>query len=160
MVYGTNVMAGKSTRGRTTKADSPDGEYVLEEAIGFVLRQANQRHATIFSALIGDGLTPTQWAALCKLAQMESCTQNLLGRLTAMDAPTIKGVVERLSQRGFVTTQPDPDHGRRMLVMPTAEGKAAYRRNVAKAWAVTEETLRPLSAADRKRLCGLLKRLV
>lgn len=153
-------MAGKSTFGRTKKQDSPDGEYVLEEAVGFVLRQANQRHTTIFSTLIGDGLTPTQWAALCKLVQMESCTQNLLGRLTAMDAPTIKGVVERLAQRGFVTTQPDPDHGRRMLVMATAEGKSVYRRNMPKAQAVTAETLRPLSAADRKRLSELLRRLV
>ena len=42
--------------------------YVLEEQIGFILRQVWQRHATIFAREIGINLTPTQWAALSKLA--------------------------------------------------------------------------------------------
>ena len=50
---------------RSVKPSRPS--YVLEEQIGFILRQVWQRHATIFARDIGINLTPTQWAALAKL---------------------------------------------------------------------------------------------
>jgi hypothetical protein len=67
--------------------------YVLDEQVGFALRQAQQRHTTIFAAKMIEGLTPTQWAALAKVREVGDCSQNHLGRLTAMDAATIKGVI-------------------------------------------------------------------
>jgi hypothetical protein len=73
--------------------------YVLDEQVGFALRQAQQRHTTIFAAKMIEDLTPTQWAALAKLRELGDCSQNHLGRLTAMDAATIKGVVDRLTAR-------------------------------------------------------------
>ena len=50
-----------------------------------------------------EGLTQTQFAALAKLHEVGPCSQNQLGRLIYLDAATIKGVVDRLSARGFVT---------------------------------------------------------
>src|SRR4029450_7990873 len=87
--------------------------YILDEQIGFILRQVWQRHATIFAREIGINLTPTQWAAVSKLAETGPCSQNLLGRLTAMDVATIKGVIDRLTARGLTETNPDPGEGRR-----------------------------------------------
>ena len=52
-----------------------------------------------------EDLTPTQWAALAKLRELGDCSQNHLGRLTAMDAATIKEVVDRLTVRGFTTVR-------------------------------------------------------
>ena len=63
--------------------------YKLDDQVGFVLRQAQQRHAALFASLMIEGLTPTQWAALSKLAEIGATSQNRLGRLTAMDAATI-----------------------------------------------------------------------
>ena len=51
--------------------------YILDEQIGFILRQVWQRHAAIFARDIGINLTPTQWAALAKLAETGPCSQNL-----------------------------------------------------------------------------------
>lgn len=147
----------KAAPARKKVVTGPD--YVLEEAIGFILRLANQRHVAIFSALMGDALTATQWAALSKLNEIGECTQNRLGRLTSMDAPTIKGVVERLAERGFLETRPDPEHGRRLIVFATAAGKAAYRRNVPLAQQISRQTLEPLSEPDRKKLRDLLARI-
>ena len=42
--------------------------YILDDQVGFVLRQAQQRHTTMFASLMIEGLTPTQWAALAKLS--------------------------------------------------------------------------------------------
>src|SRR5262245_432885 len=81
--------------------------YVLDEQVGFILRQVWQRHTAIFARDIGTNLTPTQWAALSKLAETGPCSQNQLGRLTAMDVATIKGVIDRLTARGLTETSPD-----------------------------------------------------
>ena len=77
--------------------------YVLEENVGFILRQVTQRHLALFSATMVHDLTPTQFSALLKLHEQGSCSQNQLGRLTSMDNPTIKGVVDRLMRRGLVS---------------------------------------------------------
>lgn len=135
------------------------GDYRLEEQVGFHLRRAGQRHAAIFAGRMSDELTPTQWAALVKLAEFESVTQNLLGRETAMDAATIKGVVDRLLKRGFVVTSPDPDDARRMRVAITRAGLLAVARGVPAAEAITAETLKPLAAAERRQLLELLRRI-
>src|SRR5215470_19298033 len=86
--------------------------YVLDEQVGFILRQVWQRHSSIFARDIGTNLTPTQWAALSKLAETGPCSQNQLGRFTAMDVATIKGVIDRLSARGLTETNSDPEDGR------------------------------------------------
>src|SRR5213082_1110924 len=106
---------------RNVKPSRP--AYVLEEQIGFILHQVWQRHATIFAREIGINLTPTQWAALAKLSETGPCSQNRLGRLTAMDIATIKGVIDRLTARGLTETSADPGDGRRLLVSLTRAGQ-------------------------------------
>ncbi len=80
-----------------------DGCYALDEQVGFLLRVAMQRHTAIFTGRMVEGLTQTQFAALAKLFEVGPCSQNYLGRLIYLDAATIKGVVDRLALRGFVT---------------------------------------------------------
>ena len=136
-----------------------NGNYVLDDQIGFVLRQAQQRHATLFAAEMIEGLTPTQWAALAKLRECGACSQNHLGRLTAMDAATIKGVIDRLTARGFTLARADPADARRLLVDLTEEGLALYERAVPIARAITEKTLERLESGERAALLALLRRL-
>ena len=101
-----------------------EDDYLLDEQVGFMLRLAQQRHTTIFASLMIEELTPTQWAAIAKLKEIGPSSQNLLGRLTAMDGATIKGVIDRLTKRGFTSTKPDPADGRRLLVALTGRGSA------------------------------------
>jgi DNA-binding MarR family transcriptional regulator len=133
--------------------------YRLDDQVGFILRQVQQRHALIFAAAFDD-LTPTQWAALAKLAERGECSQNLLGRLVAMDVATVKGVVDRLVRRGLAETSADPDDRRRVVVRLTKLGREVYRMSAAKALRVTDETLEPLSVREREQLLGLLQRLL
>jgi DNA-binding MarR family transcriptional regulator len=133
--------------------------YVLDEQIGFILRQVWQRHTAIFARDIGTNLTPTQWAALSKLAETGPCSQNQLGRLTAMDVATIKGVIDRLSARGLTETSQDPEDGRRLLVSLTRAGLQLAEKVAPHALAITRETLAPLDAKEREMLMGLLNKL-
>lgn len=93
---------------------SEQGRYVLDEQAGFLMRIAMQRHTSIFTSRMIEGLTQTQFAALAKLYEVGPCSQNYLGRLIYLDAATIKGVVDRLHLRGFVTALNDPKDRRRL----------------------------------------------
>jgi MarR family transcriptional regulator, lower aerobic nicotinate degradation pathway regulator len=150
------------TRIKTKRAPQTDhGEaYLLDAQVGYVLRQANQRHTTIFASLMTDGLTPTQWAALAKLREIGPSSQNLLGRLTAMDAATIKGVIDRLTRRGFTQTKPDPADKRRLLVALTERGTALYDRAKPIAEHITAKTLEPLTERERAGILALLAKIV
>jgi MarR family transcriptional regulator, lower aerobic nicotinate degradation pathway regulator len=133
--------------------------YVLDEQIGFLLRQVWQRHAAIFAREIGINLTPTQWAALAKLNEAGPCSQNRLGRLTAMDVATIKGVIDRLTARGLTETGPDPADGRRLVVSLTRAGQLLAEKAAPNALAISRETLAPLDARERETLLALLSKL-
>src|SRR6266702_6437748 len=133
--------------------------YVLDEQVGFILRQVWQRHSSIFARDIGTNLTPTQWAALAKLTETGPCSQNQLGRLTAMDVATIKGVIDRLTARGLTETSQDPEDGRRLLVSLTRAGQQIAEKVAPNALAITRETLAPLDAKERETLMALLNKL-
>jgi len=133
--------------------------YVLDEQIGFILRQVWQRHAMIFARDIGINLTPTQWAALAKLQETGPCSQNQLGRLTAMDVATIKGVIDRLTARGLTETSSDPEDGRRLLVSLTKAGQQLAEKAAPNALAISRETLAPLEPKEREALMELLSKL-
>jgi DNA-binding MarR family transcriptional regulator len=142
---------------RTAKASRQI--YVLDEQVGFILRQVSQRHAVIFARDIGADLTPTQWAALAKLAENGPCSQNQLGRLTAMDVATIKGVIDRLTARGLTETSADPEDGRRLRVSLTRVGQQLAEKVAANALAISKETLAPLDARERELFVTLLEKL-
>lgn len=146
--------AAPKRNGKTSKPP-----YILDDQIGFILRQVWQRHATIFAKEIGINLTPTQWAALAKLTETGPCSQNQLGRLTAMDVATIKGVIDRLTARGLTETSPDPDDGRRLLVSLTRAGQAMAEKAAPHALAISKETLAPLDTKERETFIALLSKL-
>ena len=150
-------MGRAATLKKTARPSKPG--YILDEQIGFILRQVWQRHAAIFARDIGINLTPTQWAALAKLAETGPCSHNQLGRLTAMDVATIKGVIDRLSSRGLTETSPDPEDGRRLLVSLTRAGQQLAEKAAPNALAISKETLAPLDARERETFVGLLNKL-
>ena len=150
-------MGRNATLKKSLKPSKP--AYILDEQIGFILRQVWQRHAAIFARDIAINLTPTQWAALAKLNETGPCSQNQLGRLTAMDVATIKGVIDRLTARGLTETSPDPQDGRRLLISLTRAGQEMAEKAAPNALAISRETLAPLDTKERETLIGLLNKL-
>ncbi len=151
----------RSKRKTTPQAhEGLTSDYVLDEQVGFLLRRAQQRHITIFQQIMGSNeLTPTQFAALSKLAGGGNISQNHLGRLTAMDPATIKGVIARLVDRGLVERVADLNDQRRILIQLSEAGRKAMPALFKQAKAITAATLEPLSPEEVKRLLSLLTRL-
>jgi MarR family transcriptional regulator, lower aerobic nicotinate degradation pathway regulator len=133
--------------------------YVLDDQVGFLMRVAMQRHTSIFMSRIVEGLTQTQFAALAKLLEVGACSQNHLGRLIYLDGATIKGVVDRLRVRRFVTSQSDPQDKRRRAIALTESGRRAAEAAVSVAAEITAETLAPLTQDEQRTVQRLLKKL-
>ena len=133
--------------------------YILDTQVGYLLRLASQRHAAIFQARALDGLTAQQFAALVRIGEAGQVSQNRLGRLAAMDVATIKGVVDRLRQKGLTLSRPDPEDKRRMLISLSEEGAAMLDRMTAVGREITGQTLAPLTAEEQRTLLTLLQKL-
>jgi DNA-binding MarR family transcriptional regulator len=137
-----------------------NGGFLVEDHIGFLLRRAHQRHVSLFLEIAGQhGLTPTQFAALFKAVELGRVTQNLLGRLTAMDPATVQGVVRRLTARGLLMRADDPMDRRTAVLTPTEEGTALITRAVACAQRSHEAALAPLTTPEQTQLLTLLRKL-
>jgi DNA-binding MarR family transcriptional regulator len=140
-------------------ADEPAPEgYRLQDQVGFILRRAHQRHVSIFAARIAD-LTPPQFAALARLRDIGETSQNQLGTLIAMDAATVKGVIDRLSARGLVELGKHDADKRRLMVRLTEEGRRVVEDLIPRAEQITAETLAPLSPREAATLVKLLARI-
>lgn len=139
--------------------EAADEGYCLEAQVGFLLRRAHQRHTAIFAEGMPHHLTPTQFAALVKLADEGGCSQNRLGRLTAMDVATIKGVVDRLRERRLVQAMPDPHDRRRTLLHLSEDGTRLLDDARRAGRRITERTLEPLSPRDRAALLRCLEKI-
>jgi len=138
---------------------SEQGRYVLDEQAGFLMRIAMQRHTSIFTSRMIESLTQTQFAALAKLYEVGPCSQNYLGRLIYLDAATIKGVVDRLHLRGFVTALNDPKDRRRRAVTLTDRGQRVTEAAMLVAAEITTATLTPLTADEQQSIAKLLRKL-
>ncbi|OQM73748.1 MarR family winged helix-turn-helix transcriptional regulator [Manganibacter manganicus] len=143
---------------KLVEADDTAETYHLQDQIGFVLRKANQRHIAIFTARLAD-LTPPQFAALAKLHEGGKTAQSQLGASIAMDAATIKGVIDRLKARGLVRLGRHEIDRRRLMVDLTAEGRTMIENLIPLAREITSETLAPLTAKEAVSLMRLLTKI-
>ena len=133
-------------------------EYRLEDQIGFILRLAMQRHIGLFSDHI-DEITRAQFSVLAKLCTRGETSQNELGRSIAIDAATIKGIVDRLRARGLVSAEPLARDRRRLILKPTKAGQALFNSLISRALNVSAATLNPLDGHEQAELLRLLKKL-
>ena len=133
--------------------------YQLEQQVGYLLRIALQRHYSLFAERMTEGLTAPQYAAMYKLFELGTCSQNRLGRLINLDNATINGIVRRLQAKGFLTLRGDPCDGRRHEIALSPEGKKAVQKALPIAMEISEKTMAALSVSEQNTLQKLLKKL-
>lgn len=148
-------MPDNATNDKVLKQDG----YVLEEQVGHVLRRAHQRATAIFQGIMTDGLTPQQYAALVKIRDFGTVSQNRLGRAVAMDPATSQGVTQRLLAKKLIHRMADPEDRRRALLSLTPEGESLVARLIPLGATITEKTLTPLDAREREIFLALLRKL-
>ncbi len=153
--------AGEDTRSPAGSRGSEETAVGLDDDIAHLIRRAHQRASATFMAVLADHtLTPAQYFALMRLREKGEVSQNLLGRMAAMDPATIQGVVKRLGQRGLVDRVPDQRDRRRMRLHLTDEGIALVDGLRAGIDEISDKILAPLSPEEQSSLRAILKRIV
>jgi DNA-binding MarR family transcriptional regulator len=76
-----------------------------------------------------------------------------------MDPATIQGVVRRLTERALVSRTTDPLDRRTIVLTPTPAGLALAAEAVVAGRRITDATLEPLTADERRTLLSLLRKI-
>jgi DNA-binding MarR family transcriptional regulator len=156
---GAKLRRPRPVKSQAGKRAGRWADYVLDEQVGFLMRVAMQRHTSLFMSRMIEGLTQTQFAALAKLLECGPTSQNQLGRLIFLDAATIKGVVDRLRARGYLTSYADPRDRRRRAIALSNAGTSAIKAAVLVGKEITAATLKPLTPREKRAVTRLLKKL-
>ncbi len=78
----------------------------------------------VASRLAPYGLTSQQFWVLLVLLEGGPCSLHPLAQQVWMDDPTASRVVKAMVKLGLLHTQPDPNHGRRILISLSADSAA------------------------------------
>ena len=138
---------------------SEQGSYVLDEQAGFLMRVAMQRHTSIFTSRMLEAWRRPNSQPWRNCTKSVRAHRDHLGRLIYLDAATIKGVVDRLHLRGFVTALSDPNDRRRRPVALTERGRQVTEAAMLVAAEITAATLTPLTADEQRMIAKLLRKL-
>ncbi|CAN7550614.1 MarR family winged helix-turn-helix transcriptional regulator [Rhizobium rhizogenes] len=144
------------------KHDRPDtDDYDVTQQVGHLLRRVYQRHLSIFQDNASDpNLTSVQFVTLCALRDHGPSSQTELVKATAVDQGTIRGIIERLSARGLITTSGDEQDGRKIIMSLTPAAEHLLEEMIPAARLISEMTMADLNPAERVALLYLLRRIL
>ena|SRR5215218_1492272 len=120
-------------------------------------------HRMLDETLAEFGLTDGEWKVLTHLQldgppHRKSVGQ--LGKWADLSSGAMTNRIDRLEQAGFVKRVPDPDDRRGVLVELTDAGRRAWEESVNAQAAKESLVAAALSAAEKKQLNALLRRLM
>lgn len=134
----------------------------LHDMPGHLIRRLNQVSVSLFmeeATKAGYDLTPVQFAALSAIEAYPGADQATISGVIAYDRVTIGGVVDRLTQKGFVRRGVSLRDKRARVLHLTEAGAAtlaAMRPVVAR---IQDMILAGLQPAERETLMTLLRKL-
>lgn len=98
--------------------------YVLEESIGFLIKQAQiALHRTIDSKMAELDLTAMQWGPLILISYGKSTTAAELSRCAAVETSTMTRMLDRLEAKGLLIRKRSESDRRVIFLELTEEGK-------------------------------------
>lgn len=144
-----------------TATEGADEGYVFSEQVGHLLRRVYQRHTALFQQYIPDSqLTAAQFVVLCSLHDQGSSSLAEVVKATVIDQATIRGVVDRLKQRGLISVDHDRVDRRKVVIELTDEGRDLVRTMQPFARRITQGTYGRLNPAERLALDFLLRKML
>jgi MarR family transcriptional regulator, temperature-dependent positive regulator of motility len=133
----------------------------LYELPGHLIRRLHQISVSIFAARIheaGFDLTPVQFAALAVLDEHPRIDQATLAGMIAHDKVTIGGVVDRLSQKGYLLRSVSKHDRRARELELTERGRSILRVITPVIREIQNQTLAGLTAEEKTQFVALLRK--
>jgi DNA-binding MarR family transcriptional regulator len=110
----------------------------------------------------GEGLTPSQTAALASIDRFGPLTPSALATIERIQRPTATRVIKNLEAEGLVVREGDPTDGRVSRVRTSADGRRLLARARTRKTAYLAKRLRRLDPEERAvlaRAAEILERL-
>ncbi len=142
-----------------TAVEQVDTSY-LESLMGYNARRATLviidqflRHMAVY------GLRPVDFSVLSLIAHNPGITSRQLCTTLNIQPPNLVGMINQLQKRDLITRRAHPHDGRAMGLHLTAEGRKMIRQAEVTAAELEEAATARLSAAERKTLIQLLRKI-
>jgi DNA-binding MarR family transcriptional regulator len=127
------------------------------------LRLAVTRTSRRLRQEAGEGLTPSQGAALATVYRHGPLTPSELAHREQVKRPTATRIIGSLEEAGLVARTPDPTDGRSALIALTPKGRDLIKRLRTRKTAYLAQRIRDLPGeeiATLERAAGILERLL
>lgn len=132
----------------------------LESLLGYNARRAALTVIEVFLERMAIyDLRPVDFSVLSLVTHNPGITSRQLCTTLGILAPNLVGMVNALEKRALITRRPHPHDGRAMGLQLTATGQQMMRDAEKTAARLEVETTASLSAAERKTLMLLLKKI-
>ncbi|HUA25015.1 MAG TPA: MarR family transcriptional regulator [Steroidobacteraceae bacterium] len=133
--------------------------FDLLSAPGHLLRRNHQRSLDIFTRTVGDDVTRQQIGTLLALHRKPGASQRDLVDATGIDKSTLKEMLGRLVERGWVRRERDSNDSRAWTMQLTPAGLSLLVERIDKVEAAQREILAPLPVRDRVIFLRYLRKL-
>ena len=107
----------------------------------------------------GLGLLPVQFDVIATVANQSPITYKQLGEKTLISKSSLTGVVERMVQKGFITTLENPNDARSNLLKLTDKGQKIFEKFFPEHLKHLEVAFQKLSKKQMKEIEEALKTL-
>jgi DNA-binding MarR family transcriptional regulator len=104
-------------------------------------------------------LTLAQFDVLAQLSANEGITQQQLADILLVTKGNVCGLVDRMSDQGWIERRADPEDRRSNLLYMTVKGKALADQVVPTHSAMLSEMMNVLSQDDQRQLYAMLRQL-
>lgn len=143
----------------TPFVEEVDTSY-LESLVGYNSRRAALVIIEVFLERMAKyDLRIVDFSVLSLVTHNPGITSRQLCNTLGILAPNLVGMVNALEKRALIARRPHPHDGRAMGLHPTPEGQKMMRDAEITAAQLETETTARLSAAERKTLMQLLKKI-
>jgi DNA-binding MarR family transcriptional regulator len=116
-----------------------------------------QHHAS--SHLEGYALTPAQYDVLAQLSDAPGMTQQALAERLMVTKGNVCGLIDRMSERGFVQRRSDPEDRRANLLFVTDLGREVAEQAIPAYAQFVREHLAVLDESEQRALEALLRKV-
>jgi DNA-binding MarR family transcriptional regulator len=139
--------------------DNVDTRF-LEGLVGYNSRRAALAIIEVFlQRMVVYDLRPVDFSVLSLIMHNPGITSRQLCNALGIQAPNLVGMVNAMENRALIERRPHPRDGRAMGLHPTATGQEMMQDAEKTAAELELDTTRRLSAAERKTLMLLLKKI-
>ena len=136
-----------------------DTQY-LESLVGYNARRAALAVIELFlQRMAVYELRPVEFSVVSLIAHNPGITSRQLCSTLGILPPNLVGMINTLEKRGLITKRPHPRDGRATGLHPTEPGEVLMREAEKTALDLEDKATKQLTAAERKTLIRLLKKV-